>query len=193
MAEAGKQSVAVRIGVSIAIIGGLIGAFYGIRMATGTAVGGKCGENFDCKPGSVCISKRCYKSCSKDSDCPAEWSCRDTGVWITSSSLTENYKLDTGKERICFSPAQMAPARAEEARRKAEDDAHRAALDLILKKQRVFNAMLMKTLPLPGKTVVKVSNQQFDVAWDKLPQADRVAQSDDVLADRIIEMVRTGK
>jgi hypothetical protein len=167
----------------VAVIGAVLGGVFLYRRSAGSEIGGKCTENFDCKPGGICIGKRCRQGCKADEDCPGGWSCRNTDVWV---SGRDTFKADT--RRICFSPEQMAPARAREAAEKAEADRHQSELDLILKRQRVFNSILMKTLPLPGKPSLQVSNADFDVAWSAIPQGDKLAQSDDALADAILKV-----
>jgi hypothetical protein len=187
-----RQSVLVRVGLLVAILAGgfglLVGALYGYRALAGAKIGGKCdGSNLDCKPGALCISRRCVQGCSTDADCPAEWACRNTNVWVTTEGVLQSRDLKMGSERICFSPDQMRGVRAEEERRAAESRAHQAQLTGILKRQEVWNAVLLKTLPLPDRPHVNVSDAAFEAAWRKIPENERVSLAADVLADRIIQ------
>jgi hypothetical protein len=182
MAQSNARQAIVGLVTLAVVVGGILGGVYLYRRSAGGDIGAKCEDNFSCKPGGICISKRCQQGCKKDDDCPAGWSCRNADVWV---SGRDTLKADT--RRICFSPEQMAPARAREAAERSQANQRQAEIDLILKRQRVFNKVLLKTLPLPGKPAVQVSNAAFDAAWTLIPQADQIAQSDDTLADRVIK------
>jgi hypothetical protein len=85
--------------------GAIVGLGYGYRAGFGSEVGGKCEDLTGCKPGGVCISKRCYQGCKVDGDCRAGWHCGRTEVEITRRggySLTDD--KSQGEEQICFGP-----------------------------------------------------------------------------------------
>ncbi len=178
--------------LGVILVGGfglLVGALWCVRELTGSKVGEKCDDANSCVNGAICIGRRCRRSCAKDSDCPAEWTCGNTNVWVTTSGLFQKSDLKTGKERICFSPEQMAPVLQEEARRKAAEDARDAAnrnvMNLILKKSDVQGKVMIKTLAISGSKV-QVKDPAFERAWAAISDGDKLTQSSDALADRII-------
>ena len=120
MAEVGKQRQLVATGIVLAVVIGIIvGCVYGGRMLWGSDVGGKCDDDFSCKPHNMCISKRCRRTCAVDADCQASWMCRPAPVSVTQGGdARKGFELTSVK--ICFSPEAMAPVLARERQTRIE-------------------------------------------------------------------------
>jgi hypothetical protein len=188
-----RQSLGIQLlKLGAFLVGGfgvLVGALWLLKAATGAKVGEKCDDANSCTNGAVCISQRCQRSCSKDSDCPAQWTCGNTDVWVTTSGLFQSSHLTTGSEKICFSPEQMAPVLREEERRRAADAArdaeNRKAISLIMKRSDVHGQVIIKTLTISGSKL-EVKDPAFEKAWAAISDGEKLALSSEALADRII-------
>jgi hypothetical protein len=182
------KGVLILVAVLVGGGGALVGAVYGYRAAFGAKVGERCEDHLSCKPGGICISHRCRQGCATDAACPAGWSCRDTSVTVTTEGALTGRDVKADTERISFSPAAMAPERAREQRRAAEQAEQDARIAAILKLQAVQNAVSLKTLPVFGKPSRLIGSADFDQAWAQIPESDRRTASADELADRIIQL-----
>jgi hypothetical protein len=180
-----KKSLVVGSITLVVLIGVIIGAVHGGRTLWGSDVGGKCDEDFDCKPGSICISRRCRRSCKVDADCQSGWMCRGTEVSITKGGDARNgFKLDT--VNICFSPEAMAPQLARERMEKAAEDER--ALERRIRDKR-FQVQLAAITKLTLKPPL-LTDAEFDGAWAKIPAPEQATASVDALADRVIALAR---
>ncbi len=172
------------IGLLVVIVGGgLVALRY-----LGAKPGEKCDSKSDCRGGLLCLNRRCREQCSSDGDCQSGWSCRGTSVLKTTSGAFSGQKIENDSVKLCFSPEAMArsPERANEVREKQ----HQAELDEILKHQDVRNAVLLKTMVLPGKPPpVKVSDEAFEAAWSAIPEATRRTGATPALAAQVIDRV----
>jgi hypothetical protein len=167
------KQAGIILGTLAVVVGVILGAVYGGRTLWGSAEGESCSENFSCKPGHVCISRKCRMSCKADADCQAGWSCRPTSVSITKGGdARKGFKLD--KMNICFSPQAMAPVLERE-----------RVQDLVKKRHDVRLQVIVQTV-----TTGQLTDAQFDAAWARIPEAELAATPVNALAAKVIAIAR---
>ena len=164
-----KQNLVALITLVI-VIGLIVGGVYGGRMLWGSDVGGKCDEDFSCKPGNMCISKRCRQKCKADGDCQAGWMCRPTEVTVSGNG---EFKFDSVK--ICFSPEAMRPV--------LEREHEKAMAEKRADVRRQTIVLLVVTPP-------QLTDGEFDGAWARIPAAERESSTVGALAQRVVALAR---
>ncbi len=171
MAPEQKKSLAVGLVTLAAVIGVILGLVWGGRQLWGAGVGEECDEDFDTKPGHICISKRAQQKCKDDLDCRPSWGCRSTEVTV--SGGRGGFRFDHVK--ICFSPEVMAQVRARE-----------AAEALAKKRDDVRRQIIVRCIQRPPQ----LTDAEFDIGWRKLGDDERASATVAALADRVITLGR---
>lgn len=184
--EQKKTSPLAWAGIAV-FMAGLLGLLFGFRHIFGSEAGGACssGSDSDCKPDHTCIGKKCYRECETDADCTGGWRCGGTTVSESpDGNAAKGFKLKS--VNICFSPEKMAAVdekeRLEADKKKAQDAAR--ALD-----KKKFDTS-MKVIVLLTTKAPQLSTEEFEAAWNEIPEADRKSKSVDQLAQRIVKAKR---
>ncbi|NUO53972.1 MAG: hypothetical protein HOV80_34435 [Polyangiaceae bacterium] len=166
---------------------GLIGLAVGFRHIFGSEAGGACssGSESDCKPDHICISKKCYRECKTDADCTGGWRCGGTTVSESpDGNAAKGFKFKD--VNVCFSPEKMAAVdekeRREADKKKAEDAVR--ALD-----KKKFDTSL-KVIVLLTTKGPQLSTDEFEAAWNEIPEAERKSKSVEQLAQQIVKAKR---
>lgn len=61
--------------ISAIVLVPLVGGVVLYRACSGGQTGDACADGMDCKPGSLCVSKRCAATCDSNADCPKGFRC----------------------------------------------------------------------------------------------------------------------
>ncbi len=106
----GKNSKGQWIGAIVLLLVIVVGGLAALQ-AIAADTGESCADGNGCKWGNVCISKRCYKKCDTNSDCPADMHCGATDVNVTTTQVFHSDE-SKGTEHICFANKTKAAAGA---------------------------------------------------------------------------------
>lgn len=162
-----KAAVIALLAVVIPVGGGML--LY--RSSSGGSSGASCHAGTDCKPGLYCISKTCAGSCEADADCPKGWTCGSAQVVRKKLGI----EFAAGTVNACEPPSAIGTS----IRDSMSGLSGQLAMDR--RKHETFSAVIKQTF-----LKTKMSEAEFEVAWDNLSEEDRTQLDSNVLADRIV-------
>ena len=70
-----KPSAKAALIIGAIVVIPLVGGVVLFRACSGGETGTACNDGMDCKPGHLCVSKRCAATCSSDTECPRGFHC----------------------------------------------------------------------------------------------------------------------
>ena len=169
MPEAARTQITLGLGIVLALF---VSALLFLRTCLGGGVGDLCGQSGGCQFGLTCIRGKCLPKCQEDSDCPDGMRC---GILQFPGSEFEDR---TSQVLVC-----LARDEAEREVQQAIVPGDNRMTALSRKRSETYDA-IQRLLQVEKDW--KLSDEQFEAGWDRVPEDVRASKSVEDLAKLIL-------
>lgn len=169
MPELTRSTVVIALS---AAAGFLLAALLLVRSCSGGGVGETCGPTGGCRLGLICAATKCVPRCRDDSDCPSDMRCGV--IELRGTAFTQS----GGPQLLCLDAADAE--RQVQRSLPPSDDSRLTALSQ--KRSETYDAV--QALLVAENWVL--ADEDFDKAWDRLPEDLRRVRPPQDLAKLII-------